>query len=706
MTSPPARVGRYHIERLIAHGGMGSLYLARDPAIDRLVVIKLLKEGFDDEGRERFLREARAAGRLHHPNIVTVFDVGEDAGRPFIAMEYVQGETLAHIIKRRARAHVWEKLALVEVLCAGLHFAHAAGVVHRDIKPSNVMREQTGTLKILDFGIARAGGGSVTRTGDVVGTLNYMSPEQLAGESVDHRTDIYSVGALAYELITGQMAFPGTIQTGVLYKILNSRPVPMESLVPDLDPDVTAMVARAMARDLGARYQDLDSLGQDLAVVRARLLESAPDLVEPEGGDAETRVESGRLVQSAPSHPSSRRLASGRRSDSALFPKATVEPPPPRRRAVVVSVGSGIVVGLVVLLLAFRSPPETPIRSDDEVRERTNETAIASLPPPTTVPSPPPTVTSTTEVPVAARDESLRAVRRLVRDRLAVNDRQGALAAISSGFAIDSRDPELHQEVANLLRNARREVGDARTAAARLAPAGAATSVFKQGQTLERQAELSVRGADPLTGIRTLWAASTLYASAADLARREKATPSGTATAVTPGGVAVEPSLTPPSDPPLVSTPPAPARTPAPATTDKPSSPVAPPSGDPDARPPVGRERVEDPRESDLSAIRDTLRRYSDAYASLDSANVGKVMPTLTRDQLRALERDFSNYRRYTAQISGERIAVSGEAATVSCQVTRSFETKNGVSGSNTIESVFHLRRSAAGWVIERLEGR
>ncbi|HEX7779705.1 MAG TPA: serine/threonine-protein kinase, partial [Vicinamibacterales bacterium] len=317
MTEPPTVVGRYHVERLIAHGGMGSLYLARDPAIDRLVVIKLLREGFDDAAaRERFAREARAAGRLQHPNIVTIFDVGEHDARPYIAMEYVAGETLAQLIRRRGVGRMWERLAILEDLCVGLHYAHAAGIVHRDIKPANVMRDSTGMLKILDFGIARAAGGGLTREGDVVGTLNYMSPEQLAGETVDHRTDIYSVGALGYELITTQMAFPGTVQTGVLFKILNGEPVPIETLVPGIDADVSAAINRAMAKAPEARYQDLERMREDLSRVRIRLLETDPGDEEPADPNAETRFESGRISSVSSMRPSSR-VISGRHGTAA-----------------------------------------------------------------------------------------------------------------------------------------------------------------------------------------------------------------------------------------------------------------------------------------------------------------------------------------------------------------------------------------------------
>ena len=281
MTTVRTTVGRYHVERLIAHGGMGSVYLARDPAIDRQVVIKLLKEGFDDAAaRERFAREARSAGRLQHPNIVTVFDVGEHEDRPFIAMEYVRGETLAELIKRDRLLRISEKLAILEDVCAGLHHAHGVGIVHRDIKPANVMRLETGLVKVLDFGVARAGAGPITRAGDVVGTLNYMSPEQLLGEPVDHRTDVYSVGALGYELFTLRMAFPGTIDTGVLHRILNASALPITGLVPEIDPDIAAIVERAMARDVDARYQHLEEMREDVASARIRLIESGAD-VEP-----------------------------------------------------------------------------------------------------------------------------------------------------------------------------------------------------------------------------------------------------------------------------------------------------------------------------------------------------------------------------------------------------------------------------------------
>src|SRR6185295_4549479 len=177
------------------------------------------------------------------------------------------------LIRRRAPFTIVEKLAILEDLCAALHYAHTAGIVHRDIKPANVMLEDvSGTVKVLDFGIARAGESGLTHAGDMVGTLNYMSPEQIAGSNVDHRTDVYAVGVLAYELLSYRRAFPGTIQDGALFRILNTDPDPLDLLVPDVDTAIEPVVAGAMAKEPAKRYQDLEQLHHDIADVRDRLI--------------------------------------------------------------------------------------------------------------------------------------------------------------------------------------------------------------------------------------------------------------------------------------------------------------------------------------------------------------------------------------------------------------------------------------------------
>ena len=275
MTAPlPEFVGRYSIRGFIGRGGMGALYLAWDPKLERDVALKVLREGVDSEEMLlRFTREARSAARLRHPHIVTIFDVGEQDDKPYIAMEYVTGQTLAEIIKASEPLSVARKIELLEELCAGLGYAHRQGIVHRDIKPANLMLDSEGLLKILDFGIARVSESMMTQTGVLIGTLNYMSPEQVAGSTVDPRSDIFAVGAVAYELFTYRMAFPGNLQTGILHRILHTEPEPLQSLCPWLDRDVVRIIEKALGKQPEARYQDLKTMRADLVRARQNLAE-------------------------------------------------------------------------------------------------------------------------------------------------------------------------------------------------------------------------------------------------------------------------------------------------------------------------------------------------------------------------------------------------------------------------------------------------
>jgi predicted Ser/Thr protein kinase len=269
----PTAIGRYKVIRSLGEGGMGSVYLALDPVIDRLVAIKQLKEDLDnDDLRERFAREARSAGRLRHANIPIIFDVGEDRGHPFIAMEYIEGRTLAELIKTRAEVPLPQKLYWMEQLAGGLAYAHLLGIVHRDIKPANLMVDRLGTLKILDFGIARLGGSGMTQAGMLMGTLNYMSPEQVSGVGVDHLADVFAVGAVFYEILSYRRAFPGDLQDGILHRLLYKDPdPPIEEACPGLDPEIAQIVSRALQKDPARRHQDLEEMRTEVGLVRERL---------------------------------------------------------------------------------------------------------------------------------------------------------------------------------------------------------------------------------------------------------------------------------------------------------------------------------------------------------------------------------------------------------------------------------------------------
>jgi serine/threonine protein kinase len=250
---------------------MGSLYLAKDPKIGRLVAIKLVRQEFDSpDARQRFAREAQSAGTLRHPNIVTIFDVDEHEGLPFIAMEYIDGETLAEIVKRKALLPIPKRIQWVEDLCAGLSYAHRQGVIHRDIKPANLMVDTEGTLKILDFGLARRDASKFTQSHVIIGTPNYMSPEQIRGGNIDTRSDIFSVGALLYEVLTYREAFPGAVHQ-TMHKILHEEPEALENYVAEPDPKLLKILARALVKDRDGRYPDLSLMKNDLADVRQRM---------------------------------------------------------------------------------------------------------------------------------------------------------------------------------------------------------------------------------------------------------------------------------------------------------------------------------------------------------------------------------------------------------------------------------------------------
>ena len=260
---------------------MATCYLARDsnPKISRLVAIKVLNASIDSPDlRERFSRESRALAALNHSNIVDIYDSGEFQGAPYIVMEYIRGETVAEKIKRRAPLTIGEKLKMMTELCGGLAHAHEAGIIHRDIKPANLMVDQRRCLKILDFGIARVAEGSMTRASVQVtqfnmriGTPGYMSPEQIEGDEIDRRSDIFAVGAVFYELLSYREAFSGNSTRQIENKVLQAAPAPLASLIPDLDPEIAAIVAKAMEKDPNKRFQDAESLEQALEHQRWRL---------------------------------------------------------------------------------------------------------------------------------------------------------------------------------------------------------------------------------------------------------------------------------------------------------------------------------------------------------------------------------------------------------------------------------------------------
>jgi serine/threonine-protein kinase len=277
------RLGRYHLEREIGRGAMGTVYLGRDTAINRLVAIKAipLASEFSDaelvEARARFFREAETAGRLNHPNIVTIYDVGEERGLAYIAMEYLKGR---HLSEYATANNLLEPRKVLEVIgrtAEALGFAHKQQVVHRDIKPANLMFDpSTDVLKITDFGIARLTGAGSTRTGIVLGTPSFMSPEQLEGRTVTGHSDLFSLGVSLFQMLTGHLPFTADSMTGLMQQIAEAPHPPLRAYRPDLPVCVETVIDRALAKTPEARFDSGAQMAAALEDCRARIPSGAP----------------------------------------------------------------------------------------------------------------------------------------------------------------------------------------------------------------------------------------------------------------------------------------------------------------------------------------------------------------------------------------------------------------------------------------------
>jgi serine/threonine-protein kinase len=267
----PATVlgGRYELGAPLGQGGMAEVFRGRDTRLGRDVAVKILRPELagDPTFLARFRREAQASASLNHPNIVSVYDTGDGSGTPFIVMEYVEGRTLRDVLRTQGRMLPQRALEIVADVCAALEHAHEQGIVHRDIKPGNVMLNSQGTVKVMDFGIARAISGSsntMTQTAAVIGTAQYLSPEQARGEHVDARSDVYSTGCLLYELLTHQPPFTGDSPVAVAYQHVLEDPTLPSTLNPDVEPAVESIVMKAMAKNPGNRYQTAAEMRDDL----------------------------------------------------------------------------------------------------------------------------------------------------------------------------------------------------------------------------------------------------------------------------------------------------------------------------------------------------------------------------------------------------------------------------------------------------------
>jgi eukaryotic-like serine/threonine-protein kinase len=297
--------GRYEIEELVGHGGMSSVYKAHDALLERHVALKILHEQYtgDDDFVERFKREARSVAQLQHPNIVTVIDRGEEDGRQYIVFEYIEGENLKERVVREGRLDVSDALEITLEVARGLGFAHEQGLIHRDVKPQNVLLNGDGRAKVTDFGIARTlDVDGMTQTGTVLGTSNYIAPEQASGQRVDAHSDVYSLGAVLYELLAGDVPFPGESFVAVAMKHVHEPPPNLLDVRDDVPLRVAAAVDRALEKDPEQRFPTMDAFGAELEACLA-------ELERGEDGEATMVIPARRRVPGQPAKRQQRKVS-------------------------------------------------------------------------------------------------------------------------------------------------------------------------------------------------------------------------------------------------------------------------------------------------------------------------------------------------------------------------------------------------------------
>src|ERR1035437_4901091 len=289
MTQPRLLGGRYELDGIVGRGGMAEVYRARDIRLDRIVAVKTLRDDLarDQTFQARFRREAQSAASLNHPSIVAVYDTGEDmlghTPVPYIVMEYVDGRTLRDLLRDDRRLLPERAAEITDGALRALDYSHRNGIVHRDIKPGNVMLTRGGEVKVMDFGIARAvsdAQATMTQTAQVIGTAQYLSPEQARGERVDARSDLYSAGCLLYELLTGRTPFTGDSPIAIAYQHVRENPIPPSQVDPEIPGWADAIVLKAMAKDPADRYQSAGEMSEDIQRALSGMPVAAPTRAE------------------------------------------------------------------------------------------------------------------------------------------------------------------------------------------------------------------------------------------------------------------------------------------------------------------------------------------------------------------------------------------------------------------------------------------
>jgi serine/threonine protein kinase len=699
------RVGRYEITELIGQGGMGTVYKAFDPLLARVVAIKVISAQFhtQPELRDRFFREARAAAQLAHRNIITIYDLGEEEGLPYLTMQFLEGRDLEQRMRSPEGMTLARKLEIALAMAEGLAHAHGSGVIHRDIKPANVFITDDGQVKILDFGLARLVTSELTRSNVMVGTVNYMAPEQLRGEKTDHRSDIFSIGVVLYELFGGKKPFQADSFASTMLKFLQETPEPLDSLDPELPPALVSAVDRAMAKAREDRYQYMIDLLRDLEMVYEplrgsdrRVITEVSSALRP-GPDGKPKSHPPIFIASpdAPTMvgtpiPESLRqtvaeLAPPRPATPLPSPPPTVAPPvepartPPWRHY---AIGIAALAAAVVALLVWssRRPPSAP------AAPVTSVTTAPAAPEPAKAPEAPAAVVPHPEPPDAvSADQGVAKADAAAAERQArqAREEQQSLARIAA-------EREHVARASTSLANAK--IGAAAVNARELAP-----DLFAAAEKQEASAKDANARQQYAAAAARLEAAAALFRSAESTARSEAEARAARARAAEeqrhqPAPLPAPPATAAPATKPEPAARTEPPAAPPPAPTPAPAAP-APPRPEPVTLPPQTRTA----REAG-SAV---LQRYIAALEHRDIAALKSVWPSLGGSQQAAIEAEFANAREIDVEFVDPKIEVAGQTMTVSGRRRYSLRTRDGQQLRSDTITTLALRQSGTDWVIE-----
>jgi serine/threonine-protein kinase len=726
------RLGKYEIVAKIGQGAMGEVYRAHDPVLGRDVAVKTMAPGVvaDDDLRKRFRREAQSAARLNHPNIITVHDFGEEEGHVYMAMELLEGFDLKELIARQTPMVLEAKLSLMEQICDGLAFAHAHDVVHRDLKPANIHILPTGQVRIMDFGLARVSTSDMTRAGAIMGTPNYMSPEQVRGEKATARSDVFSLGAVFYELLGGQKPFDAESLTAILYQVMQLEPEPLERIRPDLPPALCRVVTRALAKNASDRYADGGELREalrdlHLPMTEARAAEASgrsPHAPEPAIGarsDPGSRTSRPTLTR-VPAAPPGAGFPSREATVAAPVPDETVavrqatlsggaptqvpgtvfEPPPAARqkaadwrRVAAVLVATALVTGGVYLAATHRPRPEAVVPSTgpaatapaspraplslDSARQRLRQKAFreAASQAQEVLRVEPENVEARQVLEEAGKGiADIESAAGRVREALGGGDAEAATRALARLQALDPDGAETAalvtrvndvvkgrvQEARASMERARRDAEEGR---------GATMPDFASASAMVRQGEAALRQGDFALAARRFALARDGFEKARETAAVPVAKPATAPPLVPPGSlVPILPAPAPPE-----------AALPAPPTT-----PPAPVQTEAAAR----------------QAIRGVLDEYRQAFENRNVDALKAVQPGVDYE---AMKKTFAEVTSYGVKIQIQNVTVDGTKATATGIVTYSPVPKPA-GKIQPVLTVFHLRKAADLWLIERLE--